>query len=304
MKTAIIVPTLNAGFVWKSFAEALLRTGVSPDDVYIIDSGSVDGTVKHALELGFNLTQIPSCGFNHGGTRQMAVSMLDGYGLVVFLTQDAVLSRSDAIRKILSPFQNKRVGAVCGRQLPNPGAGPIEAHARLYNYGTESEVYSLDDAAVKGLKAAFMSNSFAAYRVPYLLDVGGFPSNVVFGEDMYVAAKMLLKGYKIAYAADALVYHSHDYSVTQEFKRYFDMGVLHAREPWLQQKLGAAEKEGLKFVLSEMNYLARHAVWRIPEALLRTLSKYAGFRLGRIERHMSMKLKRKISMNPGYFNKG
>jgi rhamnosyltransferase len=151
------------------------------------------------------------------------------------------------------------------------------------------------------LKTAFLSNSFAAYRVSALREVGGFPKKVIFGEDMYVAAKFLESGYKIAYSADACVYHSHRYTILQEFSRYFDMGVFHAREPWLRQALGGAENEGLRFVISEIKYLSRHAFWLIPEAMLRTIMRYAGFRLGLMEHHISLKNKRKISMNPGYF---
>ncbi len=40
--------------------------------------------------------------------------------------------------------------------------------------------------------------------------------------------------------------------LVQEMKRYFDMGVFHASEPWIRQELGGAEGEGLKFVVSEV----------------------------------------------------
>ena len=79
------------------------------------------------------------------------------------------------------------------------------------------------------------------------------------------------------------------------------MGVFHAREPWLRQALGGAENEGMKFVISEIKYLSRHAFWLIPEAMLRTVMRYAGFRLGLVENHISLNIKRKISMNPEYF---
>jgi rhamnosyltransferase len=131
--------------------------------------------------------------------------------------------------------------------------------------------------------------------------VGYFPADVIFGEDMYAAARLLQKGYTIAYAADACVYHSHDYTIMQEFKRYFDMGVFHSREPWIINELGKAEGEGVNFVISELRYLLRHAFWRIPEALLRSVLKYAAFRLGLIEAHIPLGIKRKLSMNPGYF---
>mgnify|MGYP001826258984 FL=1 len=301
MNTAVIVPTLNAGLTWEYWIKALLSTGVNAHDVYVVDSGSTDNTVQLATKAEFNVRQIEPGTFNHGGTRQEAVTRLAGYDIVVFLTQDAILHDAESIRNIISYFESDQVCAVCGRQLPGQNAGAIEAHARLFNYPDTSSTSSISDAREKGLKAVFLSNSFAAYRVSALLETGGFPANVIFGEDMYVAARMLKAGYKIAYAADACVYHSHNYSLIQEMKRYFDMGVFHAREPWIRQQFGTAESEGLRFVVSEIKYLSRHALWRIPEGILRTILKYAGFRLGLGERHIPMKIKRKISMNPRYF---
>ena len=83
-----------------------------------------------------------------------------------------------------------------------------------------------------GIKAAFLSNSFAAYRRSALESVGGFPSDTIFGEDTFAAAKMLLNGWKIAYSAEATVYHSHNLTFIEEFRRYFDIGVFHSREKW------------------------------------------------------------------------
>lgn len=303
MKTAVIVPTLNAGSVWKDWISALLVTGINVDDVYVIDSGSIDETAQLARNAGFNVKQIERGTFNHGGTRQLAVAELHGYDLVVFLTQDAILSDTDSIKKLLLPFDDDNVAAVCGRQLPRPKAGVIEAHARLLNYPETSSVNSIDDAHIKGLKAAFLSNSFAAYRISTLLGIGGFPANVIFGEDMYVAAKLLKSGYSVAYVAEARVFHSHGYSFFQEMRRYFDMGVFHASEPWIRQDLGGAESEGVRFVVSEYKYLLRHEFWRIPEGVFRTLLRYTGFRLGLKEKWLPVGLKQKLAMNKGYFER-
>ncbi|MBT8439929.1 MAG: glycosyltransferase, partial [Gammaproteobacteria bacterium] len=251
---------------------------------------------------GFRVITIEKDTFNHGGTRQRAVGeKISDH--VVFLTQDAVIADTDALKNLLQYFNDKNVAAVCGRQLPRIGAGAIEAHARLFNYPDRSFTRTIHDVEKYGLKTAFISDSFAAYRVTVLSEIGGFPDNVIFGEDMYVSAKLLIAGYRIAYAADACVYHSHDYSLMQEMKRYFDMGVFHAREPWLRLEFGAAEGEGVKFVTSELGYLLRHAFWRIPEGLIRIVFRYTGFRLGLGERHISLTIKRKLSMSPGYFNK-
>jgi rhamnosyltransferase len=301
MSFAVIVPTLNAGIQWSAWIAAINAQSIKPEDVLVIDSGSKDETVSLSQQAGFQVHVLHPGEFSHGGTRKQAVVRNQHHEFVVFLTQDAILANSDAFRNILLPFENSGVAAVCGRQLPSSGAGAIGAHARLFNYPATSFVRTYDDRKTYGLKAAFLSNSFAAYRVNVLVELGSFPEDVIFGEDMYAAVKMLQAGYKIAYAADACVYHSHDYSLRQEFRRYFDMGVFHAREPWIRKEFGGAEGEGARFVGSELKYLLKHAFWRVPEGLLRTVFRYAGFRLGLVENMLPLILKRKLSMNRGYF---
>ena len=301
---AVVVPTLNPGAQWIDWVKAVQAQVPAPEKVIVIDSGSADATCQVAGDAGFEVRRIDRESFSHGGTRQSIIGEIRDYDFVVYLTQDAILKDPGALSALIGFFDDKEVAAVCGRQLPRKEATHIEAHARLYNYPGQSDVRSLGDRKKYGLKLAFLSNSFAAYRIPVLEEVGGFPENIIFGEDMYVAAKMLLAGYKIAYAADACVYHSHDYSILQELKRYFDMGVFHAREPWIRQALGKAEAQGRGFVVSEIKYLWQHAFWLIPGALLRSVFRYAGYHLGLAERYMPLNIKNKISLNSRYFKTG
>ena len=92
--------------------------------------------------------------------------------------------------------------------------------------------------------------------------------------------------------------------MTQEFQRYFDIGVFHARESWLLESFGKPEGEGGRFVRSELRYLGRHAPWLIPSALLRTILKYSGYRLGRMEQRLPLWLKRRCSMHKGFWANG
>lgn len=300
-KALLVCPVLNPGLLFDDWLVVLRQQNFLPAKCLIIDSGSTDGTNEKSTRAGLDVVEIQKSEFNHGGTRQRAIDKAGNYDLVIFLTQDAILSSPDSLGNIIRYFDNNRIAAVCGRQLPRKAAKPIEAHARLFNYGDTSCVRSMEDVEKYGLKTAFISNSFAAYRISALKEVGGFPTNVIFGEDMYVAAKLLKAGYNIAYAADACVNHSHDYTLIQEFRRYFDMGVFHAREPWIRQEFGGAEGEGLRFVASEIRYLLKHTFWRIPEAIVRKMLAYAGFRLGLIESRLPVWLKRRLAMNKGYF---
>ncbi len=164
----------------------------------------------------------------------------------MYLTQDVLLAKPNALAALLRPFEDASVGAAYGRQLPRSGAGPIEAHARLFNYPPASVVRSRQSAGELGFKAIFFSNSFGAYRRQSLMAVGGFPLDVNFGEDTVVVARMLLSGWKIAYAGDAEVYHSHSYTFREEFRRYVSIGELHAGQPWLLREFGDTSGEGLR----------------------------------------------------------
>ena len=301
LKAAVCVPTLNAGPKWIDWLAKFKSASAPLSEMLVIDSSSEDDTVRLAGECGFQIQVIPRREFSHGGTRQLAVERLAGADVVVFMTQDAIIASPDAIENLLKPFEDDSVGLVFGRQLPHSDAGPIGAHARLFNYPDKSVIRELGMEKELGLKAAFVSNSFAAYRRKALLDVGGFPRGVIFGEDMIVAARMLLSGWKIAYQAGACVYHSHDYSLMQEFRRYFDIGVLHNRESWLLERFGKPEREGLRFVKSELGYLLRHNRALIPGAILRTGMKYLGYRLGRSEGRLPGSVKPTLSMQPSYW---
>ncbi|MET1080084.1 MAG: glycosyltransferase family 2 protein, partial [Pseudomonas sp.] len=121
-------------------------------------------------------------------------------------------------------------------------------------------------------------------------------------EDAYVAARLLLAGWAVRYAADAQVHHSHDYPLLAEFRRYFDIGVFYGREAWIGQAFGRAGGEGRRFVQAEVAALRQAGAWsRLPEVLLRNALKLLGYRLGHLERHLPRRLKRRISLYPGYW---
>lgn len=133
------------------------------------------------------------------------------------------------------------------------------------------------------------------------MSVGGFSSDVIFGEDTLAVARMHRAGWKTAYVADALARHSHAYSIAEEFRRYFDVGVLHARESWLNEQFGSASGEGRRFVLSELKYLLKHGVHHVPSALARTGAKYLGYKIGRRESRIASRLKYHLGLNRGYW---
>lgn len=299
---AVIIPTLNAGPYLDEVIPALAAQVVPPSSVLVIDSGSRDATVESFREYGADVVGLGGRLFNHGGTRRYGTELRPDAKFYILLTHDAIPANPQTFATILRAFDDPEVGVAYGRQLPRPGARAIERHARLYNYPPQSEVRSYADRDRMGVKATFCSDSFAAYRAETLRAVGGFPEDSYFAEDQFVSAKMLLKGFRIAYCADACVVHSHAYSLVEDFRRYFDIGVWHKRDRWELDEFGEPEGEGLRFVRSEMRYLLRHAPLGIPQAGMRTLAKYVGYKLGLNEARFSPETKKKLAMASFYWN--
>jgi len=301
LRIGLIIPTLNAGPAWSEALAAIKSQSVPLRRKLVVDSTSTDHTVDLARAAGFEVLVIPRVEFNHGGTRQRAVEHLDDCDIVVFLTQDAILASEDSIAALARCFYDSTVALAYGRQLPHLGATPLEAHARLFNYG--SATLRKDRAAIPryGAKSFFCSNSFAAYRRTTLLQLGGFRRDLILAEDAEYAARAILAGYANIYCADATVRHSHDYSVGEQFARYFDLGVFEGRADWLRRAFGSHGPQGARYVASEIRYLWRHSTWQIPRSILQSLAKWLGYRLGTGERWLPGGLKRKLSMSPGYW---
>lgn len=301
MKVSLVIPTRNGGDVWKSSVSSIVNQTVSIDKVIVIDSSSTDDTVHIAKTADFIVETILPADFNHGGSRNIAAKYCCDSDVILFLTQDAIFNSPLDLYNLLSIFSDPDVAAVCGRQLPHHDANPLATHARLFNYPGESRIKSAADIAELGLKVAFMSNSFAAYRRDVFEKLGGFPENTILAEDMYMASKMILAGYKVAYCAEATVRHSHNYTPWEEFRRYFDTGVFHACEPWIQQQLGGASGEGFRFVRSELGYLWKHAPLWIPRALLTTACKLLGYKLGKNYQKLPKSWRPHFSMYKSYW---
>jgi rhamnosyltransferase len=304
MKIACIIPTLNGEKELTLLLDSLL-TQTKIIDIYIVDSSSEDETIRVASErIGKeNVVIISKADFDHGQTRQFMFDMYPGYDVYLYLTQDIILEDSKAIKKLVQYFDEANVGAVFGRQLPHANATPFAKHARFFNYPESSRIKSFDDIKTHGIKAAFLSNSFAAYRAECLRDIGGFPSNIIFAEDMYVAAKMILSGWRVAYAGDSTCLHSHNYSIAQEFARYFDMGVFHAHNPWIREKFGGAGGEGLRYVKSELKYLSLRYFYLWPESILRNGFKLLGYKLGFRENYFPCFIKKYLGLNKRYWDR-
>lgn len=299
---SVIIPTRNGGSRFGELLAALQEQHRLPDEILVIDSGSSDETVSLAHQHGARVIPIAPRDFDHGGTRTLGARSAIG-DLLVFLTQDAVPADPEALEHLVAPLADERVAAAYGRQLPWPEASCFARHLRAFNYPERSVVRSFEDRVRYGFKTAFISNSFAAYRRDLLAEAGYFQEGLVFGEDTFTVAKLLRKGYCVAYVAEARVLHSHNYTVAQEFRRYFDIGVAHRMNRELLESFGSPTGEGRRFVAGELAFLIRENQYvRLPESMVRSAVKLIAYNLGKRYTMLPKGLARWCSLNQGWWS--
>jgi len=297
-RVGVVVPTLNAGPALRACLEPVLASPLRPR-VLVVDSASTDGTPQLARSLGAEVLPIQRHEFNHGATREMARRRLDT-PIVVMLTQDAIPRDASMLATLTDPIEQGRAALAYTRQVPHQGEGYFGRFLRDFNYPPESHVRSMDDLPRFGLLLTFCSNACCAYDQQALTDVGGFEPTLSW-EDQLAAAKLLRAGGRIAYVAEAVVRHSHSYSLAEDFARAYDTGYVRRVHAEALESFGSAEGRGGVYARRLLGDVARHRPHWMPYAVAHLGAKWLGYRAGSLGDRLPRWLARRLSATPGYF---
>lgn len=283
MSISVVIPTLNAGNDLDPLLTVLEKQTVPPSEILVIDSASEDDTVsvagKHSL---VRVHGIDRKDFNHGETRDKAFSLVSGE-IVVFMTQDAVPASDLLLEKLTVPLKEARTVAAYGRQLPKSSASAREKLVRTFNYPEKSERHTKADLPKRGIKTFFLSDVCAAYRRKEFIQLGGFEHDVMTNEDMFFAARAIRAGYTVAYAADAEVYHSHDFSLGEQYRRNRLQGYEIERH---RELLGntSSSREGVAMLKRVSGLLLKQGrIFSIFGLVADCAARYLGSRAGKKE---------------------
>jgi rhamnosyltransferase len=158
-------------------------------------------------------------------------------------------------------------------------------------YGDKSVVWNSSNISYDEI---IFSNVSSAIRKDILLE-NPFSENIMMSEDMEWAYRIIDKGYKILYQPLSIVNHSHNSSMVNVFKRYFDFGVSHS-QIFNNKKKTQFLGKGLSVFLEEIKYLLskREFKW-VPRAIIYYLSKFVGLVMGRYQRFLPRGLKARFS---------
>ena len=302
-KVDVIIPAYRPGKDFSMLIDRLNRQTVSVHRFIIMNTEEKLWNPQLNERFPFlEVHHLKKSEFDHGGTRARAAEMSDG-DIMVFMTQDAMPADKHLIENLIRPLlENPQTGAAYARQLPNDQCSFTERYTRSFNYPEKSILKTKEDLSVYGIKTYFCSNVCAAYKKEIYQQLGGFVRKTIFNEDMIYAGTLIQAGYGIAYAADAKVIHSHNYSCMQQFHRNFDLGVSQAEHPEIFEGV-PSEGEGLKLVKRTFGYLVKSGhIWLIPGFVMQSGCKYAGYLAGKKYQKLPRKMILWCTMNREYWS--
>ncbi|MDD3368554.1 MAG: glycosyltransferase family 2 protein [Lachnospiraceae bacterium] len=306
-KIDVIIPTYKPDKVFETLIEKLEHQTVPVHQIILMNTEQkyfdqmLYGTNLIRRYQNITVHHISQREFDHGRTRHEGILKSEA-DIVILMTQDALPADDTLVERLIEPLQSPWVPVSYARQLPAQDCNEIEQFTRAFNYPDKSGVKSLEDLPELGIKTFFCSNVCAAYKRDLYLELGGFTRHTIFNEDMIFASGVIRKGYKIAYAADARVVHSHNYTCRQQFHRNFDLGVSQADHPEVFADV-PSESEGVKMVKKTALHLCHIGKpWLIIELVWKTAGKYMGYRLGKSYKKLTRKKILKYTMNKAYWD--
>lgn len=271
---SVVIPTLNAA----PFLPALLKAvfgqePATPMEVVLVDSMSTDAT-RGIAAAEPRVRVVPIDNFAHGRARNLGAREARGE-IVVLLTQDALPADSRWLSQLLAPFVDPRVVASYSRQVPYPDANPMERFflAQRFPDGPPVRREKRGPAPLQ-LEDVFFSNVSAAIRRETLLR-HPFDEELIMSEDQQFSRDVIAAGHAVAYQPASVVFHSHNYSLSVCFRRYFD-SVYSLMLLFPRHGLGTTASMGASYLAAEVRHMVRNHPRSLPYYFLYNLAKIGG----------------------------
>jgi rhamnosyltransferase len=217
-ETSIVIRTLNEGKNLEKVFQGIHNQNYKDWEIVLVDSGSTDRTLDLAKQYGARIFHIPSKEFTFGRSLNQGCSEALGEYLV-FVSGHVWPVTNNWLRNLVEPFQELSVAMVYGRQRGTDDSRLSELHDLQRQFGSVTQIL-VDEP--KG------NNGNAAIRKSLWLNQP-FDESLPGLEDVDWARKAERNGHRVYYAADASVYHLHEETLKQVYRRHLREAVASKR---------------------------------------------------------------------------
>jgi rhamnosyltransferase len=178
-------------------------------EVILVDSGSTDSTVTIAKSMGARIVKIKKEDFSFGRALNIGCSHAKG-DCLIFASAHVYPIYNDWLENMIKPFQDKSVGLVYGKQEGNKITRFSEDQVFRQWFPLKSN-YNQESPFCNNANCAIRKNLWQEQR---------YDESLTGLEDLDWAEKMMKKGCKVVYEADAPVVHVHEETHVKIKRRY------------------------------------------------------------------------------------
>ncbi len=237
-------------------------------DLYAVDSGSTDGTLE-ALQRccpESRLLQVAPEAYEPGSVLNQAIAQTS-HRIIVLLNADAVPLTEGWLENLIAPVLDGTVDATYSRQVPRPDARFIVA----YDYERAYDPSNVSTGFFSAAACAFDRGLWERFK---FREQG-------YAEDAVWATSCRLHNARFDVATDALVEHSHNYSLQELYRKRFRHGESFARYHGERSPLGQRLYLCLREVVRDMYHACRTLELRtIPYNITYRVTIHAALHMG------------------------
>jgi rhamnosyltransferase len=218
-KVSVVMRSYNdIDTIWNTLTELDNQT-YQDFELWNHDSGSTDGTLEVIRKFNSS-TRIAinnSDDYVPGRVLNRAVDLCSG-SILVFLNSDATPTSDQWLEELVAPLLDCSADAVYGRQVARDDC------RTLFEKDTE-RAFGNGETSASWVHFFSMANS-AAHKST--LQTFRFREDIQYSEDIEWSLRLKKAGLTIKYIGEASAAHSHNYSLSQSYKRHFGEGKAEA----------------------------------------------------------------------------
>lgn len=288
MRASIVIRTLNEARHLGDLMAMIARQETAHEvETVLVDSGSTDGTLDIAARHGARIVHIAKRDFSFGRSLNLGCQAATGE-ILVFISGHCVPVATDWLAALCQPIADGTVAYSYGRQIGDDDSNYSER--RIFaKYFPEASAVPQD--------GFFCNNANAALARP-VWQTAPFDEELTGLEDMELAKRLVGRGHRVGYVAEAPVFHHHQESWAQIRRRFEREAIaLQSIRPELHLSRGDVLRCVLRGTLADWRAARRNAVTSTPliDMLRYRWNQYTGSYLGnRAHRRLSQAAKERF----------
>lgn len=189
---------------------SLYNQSVKPSKIVLVDNSSDDGSSEYAEQKGCVVLQYDRDEFNYSYALNLGIKETREEEVLI-LSAHCELLTSGSVENMIDVRNIYNAAGVYGRQVPTINSNPIDTRDLITVFGRERLVFE---------SHPFFHNAFSLIKRA-AWEVCPFDEKQNGVEDRFWAREQALKGHKIVYEPESVVFHEHGLNQGASMERAF-----------------------------------------------------------------------------------